>query len=59
MLAKFPNVRVVVERFHGAILARLQRADGTFALRLMKGKDPDLPWWVCLAICRSLARWEA
>jgi len=36
----------------------LQRVDGTFGYRLMKGKDRDLPWWICLAVCRSLKRWH-
>jgi hypothetical protein len=43
-----------------AALARvldLQRADGTFAFKLLRAKDRDLPWWICLAICRSLNRW--
>lgn len=39
-------------------LRKLQRADGTFAYRLMKGKDGDLPRWICLAVCRSLERWQ-
>ena len=37
---------------------KLQRSDGTFGLKLMKGKSKDLPWWICLAICRSLTRWQ-
>ncbi len=43
-----------------AALARLQeiqRADGTFAFKLLRGKDKDLPLWICLAVCRSLKRW--
>jgi hypothetical protein len=39
-------------------LKEVQRPDGTFDLKLVRGKDKDLPWWVCLAICRSLKRWE-
>ncbi|MGZ6617554.1 MAG: prenyltransferase/squalene oxidase repeat-containing protein [Solirubrobacteraceae bacterium] len=35
----------------------LQRADGTFAFKLLRAKDKDLPWWICLAVCRILARW--
>ncbi|HET6438459.1 MAG TPA: hypothetical protein VFG59_10380 [Anaeromyxobacter sp.] len=35
---------------------RAQRADGTFGFVLLKGKDPDLPLWICLSVCRSLAR---
>jgi hypothetical protein len=34
-----------------------QRADGTFAFKLLRGKDKDLPLWICLAVCRSLKRW--
>jgi len=50
--ADTPTIRAALGR-----VRKLQRADGTFAFRLMKGKDKDLPWWICLAICRSLARW--
>ena len=52
--ADAPTTRAALER-----VRKLQRKDGTFGLRLMKGKDPDLPWWICLAVCRSLARWPA
>lgn len=48
-----PRTRAALER-----LRTVQRADGTFGLRLMKGKDKDLPWWLCLAVCRILARWR-
>jgi len=51
--AGHPQVRAAIER-----LAKLQRRDGTFDLRLMRGKDKDLPYWICLSICRSLKRWE-
>lgn len=47
-----PRIRVALER-----VRRLQRTDGTFGFRIMKGKDRDLPWWICLAVCRSLQRW--
>ena len=40
-----------------ARLRELQRADGTFAFKLLRAKDKDLPWWICLAVCRSLKRW--
>jgi hypothetical protein len=40
-----------------ARLRELQRADGTFALKLLRAKDKDLPWWICLAVCRTLKRW--
>ena len=52
-----PPVRAALEHVLG-----LQRADGTFAFRVLKGKDPELPSWICLAVCRSLRRlwlWEA
>jgi hypothetical protein len=39
-------------------LSELQRDDGTFALKLLRAKDMDLPWWICLAIYRSLQRWQ-
>jgi hypothetical protein len=48
-----PAVRAAVRR----VLA-LQRADGTFDFRLLRGKDPELPLWISLAICRSLRRME-
>lgn len=41
-----------------ARLRELQRADATFAFKLLRAKDKDLPWWICLAICRSLKRWQ-
>jgi hypothetical protein len=41
-----------------ARLRELQRADGTFAFRLLRAKDKDLPWWICLAVCRILKRWR-
>ena len=40
-----------------ARLAELQRTDGTFAFKLLRAKDKDLPLWICLAVCRSLKRW--
>jgi hypothetical protein len=46
-----PTVRAALEHVWG-----LQRKDGTFAFRLLKGKDPELPLWICLAVCRSLRR---
>jgi Squalene-hopene cyclase C-terminal domain len=41
-----------------ARLSDLQRDDGTFALKLVRAKHEDLPWWICLAVCRSLRRWH-
>jgi hypothetical protein len=45
---------------HGALerLRELQRDDGTFALKLLRAKSDDLPWWICLAVSRSLHRWQ-
>lgn len=40
-----------------ARLRELQRADGTFGFKLLRAKDKDLPWWICLTVCRSLKRW--
>ncbi len=39
-------------------LSRLQHDDGTFALKLLRTRDKDLPWWICLAVYRSLHRWR-
>jgi len=39
-------------------LSELQRDDGTFALKLLRDKDKDLPWWISLAVYRSLQRWR-
>lgn len=39
-------------------LREIQRPDGTFGFKLVRGKDKDLPWWICLAVCRSLKRWQ-
>jgi hypothetical protein len=47
------TIRAALDR-----LRKIQRSDGTFGLKLMKGKSKDLPWWICLAICRSLVRWQ-
>lgn len=53
MAADTPPVRAALEH-----VQRLQRADGTFAFRLQKGKDPELPLWICLAVSRSLRRFS-
>jgi len=37
-------------------LKRRQRDDGLFELKLQKGKDKDLKFWLCLAICRLFKR---
>ena len=39
-------------------LSELQRDDGTFRLKLLRAKHEDLPWWICLAVYRSLRRWR-
>ena len=39
-------------------LSQLQHDDGTFALKLLRTKDTDLRWWICLAVRRSLRRWR-
>jgi hypothetical protein len=39
-------------------LSELQHDDETFALKLLRAKDKDLPWWICLAVHRSLRRWQ-
>jgi len=39
-------------------LSELQHDDGTFALKLLRAKDKDLPWWISLALYRSLQRWR-
>jgi hypothetical protein len=38
-------------------LRRRRRQDGTLLLKIVRGKLPDLPWWICLAVCRSCRRW--
>ncbi|HXD53751.1 MAG TPA: hypothetical protein VN618_03270 [Solirubrobacteraceae bacterium] len=47
-----PSISAAIDR-----LRAIQRPDGTFQLKLVRGRDKDLPWWVCLAVCRSLRRW--
>jgi hypothetical protein len=37
-------------------LKNRQNDDSLFELKLMKGKDKDLKFWVCLAICRLFKR---
>jgi hypothetical protein len=51
--AQHPHVRAAFQRF-----TNTQRQDGTFELRLIRGKDKDLPFWICLSISRSLRRWD-
>jgi hypothetical protein len=49
---EIPTISAALSR-----LRELQRADGTFAFKLLRAKDKDLPWWICLAVCRILKRW--
>jgi len=37
-------------------LKRRQRDDGLFELKLLRGKEKNLKFWVCLAICRLFKR---
>lgn len=39
-------------------LTERQRENGTFSLKLLRAKDKDLAWWICLAVYRSLQRWR-
>jgi len=48
-----PAISAAVDR-----LMDIQRPDGTFELKLVRGRDRDLPWWICLAVCRSMKRWR-
>jgi hypothetical protein len=51
--ADTPTIHAALDR-----LREVQRADGTFAFKLLRDKDRDLPLWICLAVCRSLKRWQ-
>jgi hypothetical protein len=51
--AEEPAVRAALAR-----VRRAQRADGTFGFVPLRARDPDLPLWICLAVCRSLARFS-
>lgn len=52
--ADLPPIRSALDR-----LREIQRLDGTFSLKLVRGADKDLPLWVCLAVYRSIERWKA
>jgi hypothetical protein len=47
-----PAIATAIER-----LRDRRRADGTLALKIVRGRLPDLPWWIGLAVCRSCKRW--
>jgi hypothetical protein len=49
--AQTPTIRTAVDR-----LREVQSADGTFRFKLVRGKGEDRPWWICLAVARSLKR---
>lgn len=46
-----PNVGEALEW-----LAGRQRDDGLFDVKILKGKDPHSPHWICLAVCRVMKR---
>ncbi len=49
--ADAPTISTAIDR-----LREVQRVDGTFGFKLVRGKGKDHPWWICLAVCRSLKR---
>jgi hypothetical protein len=51
MSAAIPSIAAALQR-----LREVQRANGTFELKRLRGKTDELDWWVCLAVCRSLKR---
>lgn len=34
-----------------------QKENGTFNLKITRGRDKDLPYWICLAVCRLFKRY--
>lgn len=38
-------------------LKEKQNDDGTFDLKITRGRDKDLPYWICLAVCRLFKRY--
>jgi hypothetical protein len=54
MSADTPSISAALHR-----LREIQRADGTFELKRVRGKGDELDWWICLAVCRSLRRWTS
>lgn len=51
---------IEVPPIHAALdrLKKIQRTDGTFGFKLLRENSSDLPGWICLAVCRSLRRWQ-
>jgi hypothetical protein len=48
-----PAIAAAVDR-----LRHRRHKDGTLGLKIVRGRLPDLPWWICLAVCRSCQRWD-
>ncbi len=38
-------------------LKDMQNEDGNFNLKITRGSDKDLPYWICLAVCRLFKRY--
>jgi hypothetical protein len=49
-----PEVAAALSWFRGR-----QNQDGSFTLDLLRARDPHLPVWLGLALCRALARFSA
>jgi hypothetical protein len=49
--ASDPDVAAALSWFRGR-----QNRDGSFELDLLRARDPHLPYWLGLALCRALAR---
>jgi hypothetical protein len=52
--ASDPNVAAALAWFRSR-----QNRDGSFALDLLRARDPDLRYWLGLALCRAIARFSA
>jgi hypothetical protein len=35
-----------------------QNENGNFNLKITRGRDKDLPYWICLAVCRLFKRYH-
>ena len=40
-------------------LKEKQNEDGNFNLKITRGSDKDLNYWICLAVCRLFKRYSA
>ena len=38
-------------------LSNKQNENGNFNLKIVRGRDKDLPYWICLAVCRLFKRY--